>query len=154
MDNTLISKYLQRSIVRQRNSVSLVQWSAYIANEAIPAPADDAWVRQRIVAESIPSSLDAYTLQTLTYFLQDPATNSNILQFISEDNDSTVEGNLSTSNQSICSAFMPRFAQSTVTAQQVTDWRTQNSAPTTEGSGSHGGGGDSQRSTESKGKTK
>jgi hypothetical protein len=51
---------------------------------------------------------------------------SNILQFISEDNDTPTEESLSTTNASICSTFMPRFALSTVTAQQVDDWCTQN----------------------------
>jgi len=128
LDNITISKYLQRSVVRQRNSVTLAQWAGYIATEAIPSPADDSWVRERIVAESIPIQLDTYTLQTLTYFLQDPSTVSNILQFISEDNDTATEQTLSTDNQSICDTFMPRFAQATVTDDQVTAWRTQNNA--------------------------
>src|SRR5215469_5935517 len=114
MDNTLTAKYLQRAVVRQRNSVSLVQWAAYVATQAVPSPADDAWVRQRVVAESIPQALDSYVTQTLAYFLQDPATNSNLAQFISEDNDTATESTLSTSNQNICSAFMARFALANV----------------------------------------
>lgn len=129
MDNTIIAKYLNRPVVRQRNQVTLVQWADYIATSAIPSPADDAWVRQRIVAETIPMMLDSVTTQTLTYFLQDGATVSNILQFISEDNDTPTEQSLSTSNQNICGAFMPRYAQATISDTQVQNWRTQNNAP-------------------------
>lgn len=134
MDNITMSKYLQRGIVRQRNSVTLAQWADYTVNLAIPSPASDDWVRQRIVAEAIPLALDSYTTQTITYFLQDPATVSNILQFISDDNDTTTEENLSNTNQTICGTFMSRFAQSTVTPQMVTDWRTLNNAPASTGS--------------------
>lgn len=129
LDNTLQSKYLTRPVVRQRNSVTLVTWSGYISQEAIPDPADDAWVRQRVVAEAIPLSLEFYITQTLSYFLQDQITQTNILQFISEDNDSATETALAGQNDSIAAAFMPRYAQTTVSDQQVTDWRTRNNAP-------------------------
>jgi hypothetical protein len=129
LDNTLQSKYLTRSVVKQRNSVTLLGWADYTATEAIPSPADDAWVRLRVVAEAIPLALDFYTTQTLGYFLQDTATQSNILQFISEDNDSATEQTLATTNQTICDTFMPRYALTTVTQQQIDDWRTKNNAP-------------------------
>jgi hypothetical protein len=128
-DNTLVAKYLQRGVVRQRNSVTLAEWAAFITAEAIPSPATADWIRQRIVGESIPLQLDSFTTQTMTFFMQDPGTVSNILQFISEDNDSTTEQNLSDSNSSICSTFMSRFALTTVTEQQVTDWCTRNNVP-------------------------
>jgi hypothetical protein len=129
LDNTLQSKYLQRPVVRQRNSVTLVTWSGYVTALAIPAPADDAWVRQRVVAEAVPLALDSYTLQTLAYFLQDAITQTNILQFISEDNDGATEVALSGQNDSIAAAFMPRFANTTVSDAQVTQWRIRNNAP-------------------------
>ena len=125
-DNTLVAKYLQRGIVKQRNSVTLAEWSAFITAEAIPSPATLDWIRQRIVAETIPLQLDNVTAQTMTFFMQDPGTISGILQFISEDNDSPTEQSLSTTNQSICATFMARFALSTVTSQQVTDWCANN----------------------------
>lgn len=128
-DNLLISKYLTRGVVRQRNSVTLIQWAGYTATAPIPDPADDAWVRERIVAEQIPNQLDMVTQSTLSYFVQDPGTTDNILQFISEDNDTPTEETLSTSNQSICGAFMPRYAMSTVSQSQIDAWRTQNNAP-------------------------
>lgn len=128
-DNVLQSKYLTRPIVKQRNSVTLVAWADYQATLPIPSPADDAWVRLRIVAEAIPLALDFYTTQTLAYFLQDAATTASILQFISEDNDTATEQTLATTNQTIAGTFMPRYAMTTVTAQQISDWRDKNNAP-------------------------
>jgi hypothetical protein len=98
-NNITISKYLQRPIVRQRNSVTLSQWAAYTVALPIPSPASDDWVRQRIVAESIPMAMDSITMQTIGYFLQDEATVENILQFISEDNDTATEETLANTNQ-------------------------------------------------------
>ena len=129
LDYTLQSKYLTRPVVRSRNSATLVAWSASFSAEAIPSPADDPWVRQRVVAESVPITLDFVTTQTLAYFLQDPGTVSNIDQFISEDNTTDEETTLATTNDAICSAFMQRYANTTVSDQQVADWRTRNNAP-------------------------
>lgn len=131
-DNILISKYLTRTVVRQRNSVTLAKWSAGFVAQSIPSPADDPWVRQRIVAENVPLQLDIQTTQTLGFFLQDPATGTNIAEFISEDNDSTTENSLAAQNDSICSGFMPRYANTTVSDQQVTQWRERNDSPAPE----------------------
>ena len=125
-NNVLISNYLIRGIVRQRNSVTLAEWAASVAAEAIPTPLTLAWVRQRIVGETVPLQLDSFVTQTMAFFMQDPGTISNILQFISQDNDTPTEANLTTVNSSIVSAFMPRFALSTVTETQVTNWCAQN----------------------------
>lgn len=130
-NNPLISKYLTRPIVRQRNSVTLAAWSAYETAAAIPDVPDDAWVRMRVQAEAVPLALDFHTTQTLCYFVQDPVTVQNIVQFISEDNDDTIELDLSDKNSSIVSAFAQRWADSVVTAQQVADWRTRNNKPAT-----------------------
>jgi hypothetical protein len=128
-DNVLTSKYLTRQVVKQRNSVTLAKWSASEVAQPIPSPADDAWVRLRVVGESIPLSLDSTTTQTLGYFLQDPATSTNILEFISEDNDSATENSLAAQNDSIVSGFMPRYANTTVSDQQVAQWRERNDSP-------------------------
>ena len=128
-DNILTSKYLTRPVVRQRNSVTLAKWSAGFVAQEIPSPADDAWVRQRIVAETIPLQLDITTTQTLGFFLQDPATNTNIGEFISEDNTSDAENSLAAQNDLIVSGFMPRYALSTVSDQQIQTWRERNNAP-------------------------
>jgi hypothetical protein len=125
-DNILISRYLTRPIVRQRNSITLASWSAYETATAIPDTPDDAWVRVRVLAENIPLSLEFYTTQTLTYFVQDPTTVTNILQFISEDNDDPTEVSLAAQNDSIISAFAQRYADTTINQQQVDAWRTRN----------------------------
>jgi hypothetical protein len=129
LDNTLQSKYLQRPVVRQRNSVTLVNWSGYVTALAIPATPDDAWVRQRVLAEQMPLSLDFATAQTLTYFLQDATTQTNIRQFISEDNSSDDEVALSAQNETIAAAAMPRYASAVITDAQVAQWRERNNAP-------------------------
>lgn len=129
LDNTLQSKYLQRPVVRQRNSITLVNWSGYFTALAIPPTPDDAWVRQRVLAEQMPLTLDFATTQTLTYFLQDTVTQTNILQFISEDNDGATEVALSGQNDSIAAAFMPRYASAVINDAQVAQWRERNNAP-------------------------
>lgn len=126
LDNIVQSRYLTRPIVRQRNSVTLLAWSDYVATQPIPTPPDDAWIRERIIAENMPLSLDYTTVQTLGYFLQDAGTQQNILQYISEDNDTATEQTLADSNQTICGTFMPRFALTTVTDQQIEAWKEQN----------------------------
>lgn len=127
-DNILISRYLTRPVVKQRNSVSLAKWSASEVAAPIPSPADDAWVRQRIVAETIPLNLDFTTTQTLGYFLQDPATSTNIAEFISEDNDSDTENSLAAQNDAIVTGFIGRYANTVINDQQVADWRARNNA--------------------------
>jgi len=125
-DNTLQSKYLTRPIVRQRNSVTLVGWSAYVSALAIPAAPDDDWIRQRVNAERLPLALESAVLQTLVYFLQDSNTQINILQFISEDNASDVETSLGSQNDSIIAAFATRWARATVSDEQIAAWKKQN----------------------------
>jgi hypothetical protein len=129
IDNTMQAKYLTRQVVKQRNSVTLVAWAAYRATEPIPATPDDAWIRQRVVAENIPMGLDYIVNSTLAYFLQDPATSDSIRGFISEDNTESEEQTLAQSNDGIVGAFMPRYAQSTVSDQQVEAWRERNNVP-------------------------
>lgn len=129
LDNTLQAKYFQRPVVKQRNQVTLITWADYVATQDIPPSPDDTWVRLRIVAENVPLQLDFITGQTLGYFLQDSGTQDNIQQFLSEDNDAATEQTLSDSNQTICGTFMPRYALSTVSAQQIADWKARNGLP-------------------------
>lgn len=129
MDNILISSYYDRPIVRSRNKVTLAEWAAYIGTAPIPSPADDDWVRQRVVAENIPLNVDITVNQTLTYFVQDPAVVSNINQFISSDNDTATEQALSASNQDVCGTFMPRYAMAIVSQAQIDTWRQKNNSP-------------------------
>jgi hypothetical protein len=128
-DNILHSNYLTRPVVRKRNSVTLTTWSGYVSALAIPATPDDAWVRQRVLAEQIPLQLEYQITQTLVYFLQDTDTQTNILQFISEDNDTPTEVALASQNDSVIAAFAPRYANTVITDDQVDKWRDQNNAP-------------------------
>jgi hypothetical protein len=128
-DNILISKYLTRPVVRQRNSITLADWSLTNSIAAIPDTPDDAWVRVRVLAESIPLATDIYTIQTLTYFAQDQTTQTNIRQFLAEDNDDATEVALAAQNDSIMVAFAQRYADAAISAQQVENWRTQNNKP-------------------------
>jgi hypothetical protein len=129
MDNILQSRYLTRPVVRQRNSVTLVSWSGYVSALAIPPTPDDDWVRQRVLAEMVPLQLEFQITQTLVYFLQDTDTQTNILQFVSEDNDTPTEVSLASQNDSIIAAFAPRYAATVITDDQVTSWRERNNAP-------------------------
>jgi hypothetical protein len=126
LNNTLQSKYLTRPVVRQRNSITLTTVSGSKAIETIPPTPDDDWIRQRVLAENTPLALDSYVVQSLAYFLQDPATQTNILQFISEDNDDATEVSLSGQNETIATTFWPRYAKAVVTDQQVADWKAKN----------------------------
>jgi phosphatidylserine/phosphatidylglycerophosphate/cardiolipin synthase-like enzyme len=116
-------------VVRQRNSITLANWSAYQTATAIPATPDDAWVRVRVLAEAIPLAQDTYVVQTLTYFVQDPDTTTNILQFISQDNDDATEAALATQNDAIMSSFAQRYADSVINQAQVDAWRTRTNNP-------------------------
>ena len=126
IDNTLHARYFDRDAVKKRNKVTLTAWSASFSAQAVPSSPDDAWVRQRVLAENMPLSLDSAVNQTLAYFLQDPSTTTNIVGFLSEDNTSDQETVLSGANDSICSAFMQRYADATVTDAQVQAWKDRN----------------------------
>jgi hypothetical protein len=125
-DNILLSQYLTQPVVRQRNSVGLNAWAASMSAEAIPDPAEDPWVQQRIVAEQIPQALDMYTMRTLAYFLQDPATVTNVRQYLNPYNDDATEVALSSQIDGVIAGFMPRFAATSVSKDQVNNWYTQN----------------------------
>jgi hypothetical protein len=128
-DNILISKYYTRPVVRQRNSITIADWSLENSITDIPDAPDDAWIRKRVLAESIPLAPEMYTQQTLTYFAQDNVTQTNIRQFLAEDNDDPTEVSLAAQNDSIMAAFAQRYADAVVSAQQVADWRTRNDKP-------------------------
>jgi hypothetical protein len=126
IDNTLQSNYLTEPVVRRRNSVTLTTVSASKAVATIPTIPDDAWIRARVLAEAVPLALDSYTIQTLPYFLQDPSTQTNVRQLLNAWNDDATEVSLSASNETIATAFWQRWADTTVNAQQVADWKARN----------------------------
>ena len=126
-DYQLQAQYLKQAIVRDRNLGGLVAWSAYVGSEAIPAeqPEPD-WVRLRIVAEQIPAQAAIYVERTIAYFLQDPQTETNIRDYLSQWNDEAEETSLSAQVQAVIDTFMPRFAALDVSDAQVQDWYVRN----------------------------
>jgi len=128
-NNILLNQYRTAPAVQQRNSIGLNAWAGATAIIPIPGTKPEAdWVRARIVAERIPQMIDTYTQRTLGYFLQDPATVTNIWEFLAF-NDEATEVSLSSQVESMIAAFMPRFSAIDVTQQQVTDWYTNNGFP-------------------------
>jgi len=126
-DNILLSQYLTQQVVRQRNSVGLIEWAGTVTAEAIPTTKpNEAWVKQRIVAERIPQSPDNYTQRTLAYFLQDSTTTTNIRQYLNAFNDDPTEVALAAQVNTVIVDFMPRFAATDVTDQQVQQWYDSN----------------------------
>jgi len=126
-NNILLSQYLVEAVVKRRNSVGLIEWAASVTAQQIPATKPDtAWVQQYIVAGYIPQQPDNYTQQTLAYFLQDPTTQTNIREYLNSFNDETTEVALGAQINSVITAFMPRFAATVVSSQQVQDWYNAN----------------------------
>jgi len=129
-DNTLLAEYPKQQVVKDRNYVGLNNWSAYTATLPIPGEKPDtAWVKSRIVAERYPQQPESYVQRTLSYFLQDPATQTNVRQYLNDWNDEATETALSAQVESIIGTFMPRFADLDVTQQQVEDWLAQHGFP-------------------------
>jgi len=128
-NNILLDQYRTSQAVSKRNAVGLNAWAGYTANLPIPATEPDTdWVRARIVAERIPQAMDSYVARTMGYFMQDPATNTNIWQFINFNNEAT-EVALSSQVEQIIGGFMPRFAAMDVTQSQVDAWYEANGFP-------------------------
>lgn len=125
------SEYLTSQTVSRRNSAALNSWAAGEAIQPIPPTPDDAWIRKRIVVEAIPGGLEAYTNGTKAYFLQDPATQTNLDAYLSDANEDAAEVALDGQMQAVIAAFIPRFAQSTVSQQQIDNWKSLNGITTT-----------------------
>jgi hypothetical protein len=125
-NDVFLSQYFTSQTVRQRNSVGLINWAGYNATVPIPAEPTDEWIKVRIVAESIPISLESYIQQTLGYFMQDPSTKTNINALLSASNTDAQETSLSQQVEGVIGAFIQRFANTYVSQQQVTTWREQN----------------------------
>jgi hypothetical protein len=83
----------------------------------------------RIVAERIPAQPQNYMDRTMSYFLQDPATQTNIRQYLHPFNDEATETALAGQIEGIIGSFMPRFADIDVSDAQAAEWLTQNGFP-------------------------
>lgn len=126
-DYRLLADYPKQQVVRDRNYVGLDQWAAYTATLEIPTAKPDAdWVRMRMVAERIPQQLDSYVQRTLSYFLQDPATQTNIRQYLNAYNDEATETALASQIEGVIGTFMPRFAAMEINDTQVDQWYADN----------------------------
>jgi hypothetical protein len=67
--------------------------------------------------------------RTMSYFLQDPATQTNIRQYLNAWNDEATETALAGQIEGIIGSFMPRFADIDVSDAQAADWLAQNGFP-------------------------
>jgi predicted ester cyclase len=120
------SEYLTSDTVSKRNAAALNSFAAAKVLDPIPAIPDDQWIRERVVAEGIPLALESYTLQTKAYFLQDPATQTNINAYLSDANEDAAEVALDGQMQGVIGGFLPRFARSAVNDAQIEAWKKQN----------------------------
>jgi hypothetical protein len=124
-DYTLLAKYPQQAVVKERNYLGLINWASYTATLPIPGEKpDETWVKARIVAERIPAQPQNYMDRTMSYFLQDPATQTNIRQYLHPFNDEATETSLAAQIEGVIGAFMPRFADIDVTDEQKDKWLT------------------------------
>ena len=126
-DYTLLAEYPKQSVVKDRNYLGLINWASYTATLPIPGekPAE-AWVKARIVAERIPAQPQNYVDRTMSYFLQDPATQTNIREYLNAFNTEGAEVALAGQIEGVIGAFMPRFADIDVTDTQAQEWYTAN----------------------------
>lgn len=128
-NDVYLAQYFTSPTVKDRNKVGLVNWAGYIAGIPIPGSPSDDWIRLRIIAEQIPIGPDNSAMQTLGYFVQDPATKTNINSLLSPSNTEAQEVALSAQVEGVINGFMPRFAKAYVTQAQVETWRQQNGYP-------------------------
>ncbi len=118
----LLAQYPKQPVVRDRNFAGLVAWAASRTAAAVPADPPLEWVRERLVAERIPLQPANYVERTIAFFMQDPATVTNIREYLSPWNDEAAETSLSAQIGGVIAAFMPRFAMQDSTAAQLALW--------------------------------
>lgn len=122
-DYLLLAQYPKQAHVRDRNLAGLIAWSASVKAQPIPSaePAED-WVRLRLVAERIPLAPASYVEKTIAFFLADPATATNIREYLSPWNSNDTETSLSAQIGAVISGFMPGFAALDVATGEIEDW--------------------------------
>ena len=129
-DYKLIAQYPKAVVVRDRNSGGLIEWAGYTA--ALPIPTEKPppeWVKERLVAEQIPLQTSIYVDRTMSFFQQDPQTQQNVRDLLSEWNDEAQEVSLSAQIQNVIGSFMPRFSDLEISSAQVEQWYTDNGFP-------------------------
>lgn len=125
-NDVYLAQYFTSQVVKDRNKVGLVNWAGYISTIPIPTDPSDDWIRLRVAAEQVPIQADNVTNQTLAFFVQDPATKTNINTLLSGYNTEAQETSISAAVEGVINAFMPRFALTYITKEQVDAWRKQN----------------------------
>ena len=118
----LVAQYPKQQVVRDRNYSGLLGWAASVSAQAVPSDPAEGWVRLRIIADRIPAQTANYVERTLSYFVQDPTTATNIREYLSEWNDEAAEAALSAQIAGVIGAFMPRFALLEVSDADVQSW--------------------------------
>jgi hypothetical protein len=122
-DYLLMAQYPKAVVVRDRNYGGLIAWAAYITAQPIPATRpEQIWVEQYILAGRIPTQATVYVERTIGYFLQDPTTQTNIRQYLSQWNDESAEVALSDQISAVLSGFMPAFAAGEISQSEVDQW--------------------------------
>lgn len=126
-NDTLLAAYFTQPVVRQRNSVALVQWAFGTRNIPVPpTKPDTAFVKLRLVAEMIPQDLDRFVTRTLPYLLSSNTTQTNIRMFLNPFNDEATETALSGQNADVLANVMPAFANAAISTAQVEQWYRDN----------------------------
>jgi hypothetical protein len=129
-DYTLLAEYVRQPVVKDRNYVGLANWAASVTAQPIPTEQpDEEWVKARIVAERFPAQPQNYVDRTISYFLQDPATQTNIRTYLNAWNTEAAETSIAAQIDGVITAFMPRFADIDVTSAQVEQWLADNGFP-------------------------
>jgi hypothetical protein len=126
MDNLLLAKFLTQPVVRDRNLVALLAWSARIAAQPVPASAPSASeVKVRLLAERVPSQIENYVQRMMAYFLQDGTVQLNIRQHLNPFNHESVEEALAAELNSVIDGFALRFAELEISDSQALLWLTE-----------------------------
>jgi hypothetical protein len=123
VDSRIMAQYPKQNVVRSRNYVGLNNWAAYQSALPIPtAKPDVAFVKNQITAGKIPQQTNEFVNLTISYYMQDPATQANITKYLNEFNDEATETALFSEVEAVTNAFMPRFTDAYVTMPEVDRW--------------------------------
>lgn len=127
MSYTLYAQFPRSQTCRDRQYSGLLRWSAY--EMALPIPPekpDEDFVRQRILAERVPVTIDMYVTQTMPYAIATPDIQTNVRQHLNAYNDDTVEASMDAQVDAAISSIMPAYAKTQVSEQAVKDWYESN----------------------------
>lgn len=127
MSYTLYAKFPQQQICRDRQYSGLLRWAAY--QTALPIPPtkpDEDFVRERIVAEKIPTQADYYVAQTMSYVVATPDIQTNIRQHLNAFNDEATEAAMDLQVDGALSSTLPAYCRTQVSQSQIDQWYADN----------------------------